>query len=160
MEHIGPPAVGSCFLWVEITEGIGKARVQQRRHFPTLLGREARVALIALGIFQINGLMGDVQVAAEHHGLFCFQLLEAAEERVLPLHPIVQPGQLPLGVGGVDGEQIEVAHVEGNDAPLVVMLLQAQTVGHVKRLLPGENSRAGVALLFRVVPILMIPRQV
>ena len=42
----------------------------------------------------------------------------------------------------------------------MVVLLHAHAVGHLQRLLLGEDGRAGIAFLFRIVPVLMITRQI
>ena len=56
------------------------------------------------GVLQVELLMGHVEIAAQHHRLLFVQLHEVGSEVVLPLHPVVDAGQLVLGVGGVAAE--------------------------------------------------------
>ena len=71
-------------------EGVGKAGGQQGGHLFPLLVAEAGVVPVGLGIFQVHLLMGHVQVAAVHHGLFPVQLQKIRPQIVLPLHPVIE----------------------------------------------------------------------
>ena len=96
--------------------------------------------------------MGHVEIAAQHHRLLFVQLHEVGPEVVLPLHPVVDAGQLVLGVGGVAADQEEAVELRGDDPALVVVRVQADAAGDGQGLHPGEHRRARVALLFRAVP--------
>ena len=89
-------------------EGIGKAAGEQLGHLGPLLVGEARVHAVGLGVFQVDLLMGHVQVAAVDHRLLAVQLQQVRPDIVLPLHAVVQPGQLILGVGGIAAHQIKI----------------------------------------------------
>ena len=82
------------------------------------------------------------------------------EEIILPAHTVAESGQFPFTVGRVNRQQVEVPHIQRNDPAFMVMLLHAHAVGHLQRLLLGEDGRAGIAFLFRIVPVLMITRQI
>ena len=70
---------------METAERVGEPGVQKPPEtFPFLVG-EARVAPVGGGIFQIDLLMGDVQVAAGDNGLFPVQLAEVCPKGFVPL---------------------------------------------------------------------------
>ena len=82
------------------------------------------------------------------------------KEIILPAHAVAESGQFPFTVGRVNRQQVEVPHIQHNDPAFMVMLLHAHAVGHLQRLLLGEDGRAGIAFLFRIVPVLMIAWQI
>ena len=116
--------------------------------------------MVGLGVFQVNVAERDVQVPAEDDGLLRVQRLQMRPERILPGHAVIQPLQAVLGVGGVAADEIKALKFGGNDPPLVVVLLQPQTVGHRERLDLGKDGHAGIPLLLCAVPKLMVPGQV
>ena len=100
--------------------------------------------------------MSHVQIATIDHRLLCIQGTEVFPQGVLPGHTVVQPCQLPLGVGGVDAHQVKILVFQGDGSALRIMLGNSQAVGHGKGLVFGKDSRTGIALLFGAVPILKI----
>ena len=108
---------------------------------------------VRLGILEVYLLVCHVQVSADDDGLPCVELLEVCAEVVLPRHAVVQSAQLVLRVGGVDRHEEELVHLQCDDAPLVVMLVDAQSVGHVERGVAGEDGCPGVSLLLGIVPV-------
>ena len=103
--------------------------------------------------------MGHVQVPAVHHRLCFVQTLEIVQQIVLPLHAVADAGQLALGVGGVAVHQPELGIFQGDEPPLVVMLLHIHAVGDGQGLRPGKNGGARVSLLVRRIPELMVTGQ-
>ena len=140
-------------------EGVGKARGQQGGHLLPLLVGEARVHPVGLGVFQVHLLVGHVQVAAVDHGLCPVQLHQIGPQVVLPLHPVIQPLQPVLAVGGIAAHQIEIRVFRGDDPALVAVDVIAEAEHHRKRLLPGQNGGAGIALLLGGVKIPVIALQ-
>ena len=100
--------------------------------------------------------MRHIEVTADDHRFLGLELSEIVPEHILPLAAVVQPGQLCLGVGGVDGHQPELRVLQGDDPALLVMLLDAQAVPHRNRLPLGKDSGARIALALGTVPVLMI----
>lgn len=74
VHHVGPEGVGVGLLRVQLAEAVHETRLQQLAEALPLLGREAGAFLVALGVFQIDLLVGDVEVSTEHHGLLDVQL--------------------------------------------------------------------------------------
>ena len=141
-------------------EGVHKAGAQQLVELAALLLGVAGVALVLLGAGQVDGVVGNVHVAADHHALLLGQAAEVGTESILPCAAKVDARQLVLGVGGVDADEEELRVLQGEDAALVVELLDANAAGHGKRLLLGKDRRTGVALLLCVVPVLVVALEV
>ena len=96
--------------------------------------------------------MCHIQVAAVDHRLFGVQLRQIGADVVLPLHAVVQTGQLVLGVGGVAADQIEVLELSGDDPALVAVDVVAEVIGHGQGRPAGEHGGAGIARLVGAVP--------
>ena len=141
-------------------EGVRKARIQQLGHLAALLIGEARIHAVGLGVLEVDLLMGHVQIAAQQHGLDLIELLQIRPEVVLPLHAVVQSLQAVLGVGRVAAHQIERAHVAGDDPALVVVLVDADAVGHALHGHAAEHRRAGIALPVGAVEVLLVTGQI
>ena len=140
-------------------EGIGKAQFQRLlKTLPLLIGKPC-VAPIGSGIFQVNFPMGHIQVAADDHWLLAVQFRNFPAKGFVPFHPVVNSGQLPLGVGGVAGHQEELWIFQGNHSALVVQLRHSQTVRDGQGLLPGKYGGAGISLFLGIIPIHVVIRQ-
>ena len=103
--------------------------------------------------------MGHVQVAAVDHRLFPVQGLQIGQQVCLPPHSVVDAFELLLGIGGVAAYQIEGIKLQGDEPPLVVVLLQPHAVADAEGLPPGEHRCAGIPLFFSAVPILPVALQ-
>ena len=159
-EPVGPPGVNAFRIGVEVPEGVGESGVQKIGEFAPLFVGESGVFPVGLGVFQIDLLMGDVQVPAEDHGLLFVQPLQVFPEGVFPAHPVVQTGQFVLGVGGVAGHQIEVFIFQGDDPAFVVVFFHSDAVSRAERFFFCENGGAGVAFFLGVVPVLAVAGEV
>ena len=100
--------------------------------------------------------MGNVQVAADDYGLLLIQPGEIPPESLVPLHPVADPGQLPLGVGGVAGGKEKRRVFQGNHASLRVQLRHPYAVADGKGRVLCKDGSAGVALFLGVVPVLFV----
>ena len=129
-------------------------------HFGALLVGEAGVHAVSLGVFQVDLLMGHVQIAAVDHRLFGVQLHKVLPDIVLPFHAVVKAGQLILGVGSIAAHQIEVLVLRRDDPPLMAVDVRAEVVGHRQRLAAGKDGGAGIARLVGAVPEPVIAGQV
>ena len=110
--------------------------------------------MVGLWIFQINLLVGHIQIAAVDNGLAAVQRDQIVPQVILPLHAVVQPLQAVLGVWSVAAYQIEALVLQRNEASLVVMPVQVHAIGGGQRAVGGKDGGSGIALLFRGVPIL------
>ena len=141
---------------MEKAERVGKSTLEHHSEFFALLVRKSSVTTVGFRIFQVDFLMRHVQVAAEHHGLSGIEVEDVAAEGVVPRHAIVQAPQFVLRVGGVDGDEIKVVKLKGDDAAFVVVLLLSKAVGHAQRTDAGEDTSARIAFLFGVIPITFV----
>ena len=157
VEAVGPPGIGPLPVGVEEPEGVGKAGSQQGGHLLPLLVGEAGVAPVGFGVFQVDLLMGYVQVAAVDHRLGFVQRHEVVPQVVLPAHAVVDPLQFVLGVRGVAAHQIEFLIFQRDKPPLVVVLVDIHAQGLRHGGVGGEDGGAGIALLLRRVPELVYP---
>ena len=133
MKAVRPPGVGH-LRGVEAAEGVGEAACEQRRHLLALLVGEACVLAVGLGVLEVNFLVGHIEVATDDDGLLAVQPVEIGLEVGLPLHAVGEAAQLVLGVGRIDADQEEVGHLQREDAPLVVVLLDAYALADAERL--------------------------
>ena len=91
--------------------------------------------VIGLRILQVDLLMGHIQIPAVDHGLALFQTLHVAQEGLLPLHPVVKPCKLPLGIGHIDRNHEILLIFRGNHPPFLIVLLRPDAEGYLQRLL-------------------------
>ena len=125
---------------------------------PLVIGK-ACVVVVRLGILQIDLLMGHVQVSAVDHGLGLLQLFDIPKKGLLPLHAVGQSGQFSLGIGHIDRHAEKLLIFCRDHPALAVVLLHPDAVGHLHRLLLGKKSCTRIAFLLRVIPVLVITRQ-
>ena len=157
LESVRPPGVFD-FLRVEEAISVRKAAVQQLLEGLPLLNGVAGILLVCLGIFQVNCRGGDIQVAADDHGLLPIQPSQVIPEGFFPGQAVINSGQLLLGVWGIAGDQEKVWVFQGDQPPFGIQLRRANAVGHGKRGLFGKDSRAGVALFLGGIPELAVAR--
>ena len=151
-ETVRPPRVGH-LLGIFVAERVGEAAAEQLGEALALLVGESGVATVGLGVLQVHFLMGHVHVAADDDGFLLVEPTQISLEVGFPLHAVVQAPQSVLRIGRIDGDEIERGHFERDDAPLVVVLVDADAVADAQRLMAREDGRAAVALLVGVVPI-------
>ena len=83
--------------------------------------------------------MRDIHIAAHDDRLLRIQLYQILAEGILPRHAVIQTLEFILRVGRIHGNEVEFAVVGGDDTALVVVLLNAKTIGDVLRLGFGEQ---------------------
>ena len=103
--------------------------------------------------------MGHIEIAAVHHRLYGVQLAEIRPDIVLPLHTVIQPGQLILGIGSIAAYQIELRVLRRDDPALMPVDLFPEVTGNRERRPPGKDGGAGVTCLVGAVPVALIARQ-
>ena len=128
---------------------------------------KAFFALVGLGIGEIKLGVGNVEIAAENDGLGEFEELAVLEEGRVPV--VAAQGdaaEVFFGVGGVDGDEIELL-VFGCEHAALGVGVAVGVVGHVVPQLNvfgqavaggdglgfGQNSRAGIALFLGRVDV-------
>ena len=159
METVAPPGIDALQRRVEMPPRIHESGPQQLGHLLPLLVGEARVHAVRLRILQVNLLVRHVHVAADDDGLFLVQRQQIAAEIVLPRHAVRQPPQPVLTVRRIDIHQIEVRHLQRDDAPLAVVLPDAHAVADAQRLQARIDGRPAVPLLLGIVPVRPVARK-
>lgn len=122
VHHVGPEGVGVGLLRVELAEAVGEAGLQQLAEALALLRGEAGVFLVPLGVLQVDLLVRDIEVAAQHQGLLHVQLAEVRPEVHVPGFAVIEAHEASAGVWHVGGHQEEVGELGSDDAALLVML--------------------------------------
>ena len=82
-----------------MAEGVGEAGIQKLCEALPLLVGEACVAPVGFGVFQVDLLMGDVQIAADDYAFAFIQLLQVAAERIIPTNSMIQAGKARWALG-------------------------------------------------------------
>src|SRR5690606_2365165 len=128
------------------------ALVEHLRQPGALLGQEAGVLLVALPVLQVDFLVRDIPVAADHElaaGLlvFAYQIVqpraEYVQEAVLGLRPLVAAGT--GGQGGADHRPVLPAGAA--DAAFGVELFAVHAGGDALGCIAQVHAHAAVALL-------------
>lgn len=128
VHHIGPEGVGVGLLRVQLTEAVHEPGFQQLAETLALFGGEACALLVAFGILQVDLLVGDVEVATQHHWLLYVQLAEVRPKVNVPCFAVIQAHKASAGIRHVDGHQEEAGKLGCDDTTLLVMLLFAWNV--------------------------------
>ena len=116
---ISPPGISACESGIGCAEGIGEALVaEESREGVTLLVGEACVAAVGAGVGEVYLLVGAVEVAADEDGFKLGKLGEVTAEIFVPLQPVIEAGELALGIRDVGGYNEEVLELGGKDAAL------------------------------------------
>lgn len=123
--HVGPEGVGVLLLGVELAEAVGESRLEQLAEALPLLGSEAGVLLVPLGVLQVDLLVRDVEVATQHHGLLDVELAQVRAEVLVPGFAVVQAHEASARVWYVHRHQVEAGELCCDDAALLVMLFFA-----------------------------------
>ena len=133
-------------------EGVDEALVaQQPSEGLALLVGEAGVASVRLGVGEVDRLVRAVEVAADDDGLGPGQAREMRAEIGVPPQAVVEARQLALRVGHVRVDEVEALELGREHATLPGMVAREVRLDAQGRD-AGEDGRAGVALLVRLVP--------
>ena len=138
--------------FLEVAERVHEARADKIAEARALLIGEAGVAHVLLRPRQIDFLVGDVEIAAEEHGLFLLQLLRVGEQRAVPLLPEADAHKLGLRVGHVDADDVAVVELRGDRAALGVVRHRSEAERDGHGFLFREERGAAVAFFLRGVP--------
>lgn len=130
VHHVGPEGVGVLLFGVELAEAVGKACLEQLAEALPLLGGEAGILFIALWVFQVDLLVRDVEVAAQHHRLLDVELTQVHAKVLIPGLAVVQSHEASARVWYVRCHQVEVGELCSNDPALLVMLFFAWIIGN------------------------------
>ena len=137
---------------IEMAESVGKTGRKPSAKLAALLVSKSRIATVALRVLQVYLLMSHIEIAADDYSFFFFFLFYKIEKIVFLVHTIVETLEFVLGIGNIDVDEEEVIHLKCNDTPLVVVLVNADTIIDVERSVSGESSRSGISLFIGIVP--------
>ena len=112
---------------------------------------------IGLRILDVYLLMSHVQVTTKDDWFLGIKAFQVIPEVCFPLHAIVQALQTVLRIRRITADEVEIVHLKRDDASLMVVLVNTDTVCHAERLVAGEYSRSTIAFLVGIVPIRLIP---
>ena len=135
---------------------IGKTGFQQGREFFAFLVGKACVFPVGAGIFQVNFLMRHIHIPTHNHWFLFGQFLQVISEILFPVYTVIQALQTILRIRNIHINQIEIRHFHSNHPTLMVMFINADTVGHIQGRMLGIDSRSGIAFLVGIVPIRLI----
>ena len=155
LETVAPPRIRH-LLRILPSERIRKATGQQVAELLALLVGKAGIHAVALGVLQVDLLVGHVQVATEDHGFLGVEALQVTAEGILPRHAILQALQSVLRVRRITADKEEILHLERHHAPLMVVHIDADAIRHAQGLVLREDGRTRVALLLGIVPVALI----
>ena len=156
VEAVAPPRIHALGVGVEAAPCVGEARFQNSSHLAAFFIGESGVLAVGLGIFEVDLLMRDVQIAAVDDRLLLVKSLDVGEEVVLPAHAVVEALEAVLTVRGVDGDEVEVVILERDDPALVIVLVDADAIADRERSVLCKYRGAGVSLLLGVVPVALV----
>ncbi len=154
LAHAGlraPPGVPAA-AGLELAEGVEEAGLHEGAEAGPLLGREAVVPDVGFRAGEIELRMGDVEIAADDHGLPAVQIPQKAEKSAIPAPAIVQAGELPLRIRDIDVHEEKTGILERQDPSLPIMGSDADADRVPERPRPGEDGRPGIAFPRRIIP--------
>jgi len=142
---VTPPGVVAS-SGLKFPKGIEESSGQKTPEVGPFLRREACIAEIALRAGQINFRVGDIEIATENDRLLFFQVPKEFEKIRPPgFHPVGEAAEFPLRVGHIDIDHEKVLILGGEDPPLLIMFLPADSILDAERFRPGEDRRPGIA---------------
>ena len=131
--------------------------VEDARQPRTFLGQEAGILLVALPVFQVDFMVGDIPVAADDH--FASQRLQCQQVRQEQFHE-AELGFLALGTGrtggAVHGNDGQVAKITAHVAAFGIEFGAAEADMHGVRFHLAVHARAGVTLFLGIVEMAMV----
>lgn len=107
VHHVRPEGVGIGLLWIQLTEAIGEASSQELTETLALFRSEACVLTVAFGVFQVDLLVGYVEVTAQNQGLMTVQIGQVCPEVYIPCFAVVEANQATPSIGHICGNQEE-----------------------------------------------------
>ena len=155
---------------MQIAEGVDEARVQKLGELAALLVGEAGVAAVGARVLKVDLVVGNVEIAAHHHGLgrafravgqdARFKVLAHVPEGIVPAHAVIDTLKLILGVGRVNAHEPILLKLADDHAAFGVKLGNAHFVDYLQGRHLGKNGRPRVTLLLGVTPVFHVAGQV
>lgn len=80
ISHVGPKCVGTFFVRIKFPETVDETFSQEIGETLTFFIREASILPVRFGVFEINFVMSDIQIACENDAFLLFQTDEVFPE--------------------------------------------------------------------------------
>ena len=140
-----------------MTEGVHIAQGRKAVQKGAFFGQKAGVLLVLLGPRQVDGLVGDVEVPADHDGLAFAAFFrigrKGVEKAHLVGHALETAGDglavlvqfLGAAVGEIAVEEVELFKFQMQDAPFALPFRLGQFAAHGQRFDAAEHGHAGIA---------------
>ena len=145
VEAVAPPGVFD-LLGIKGPVDVDEAVAQQVGEGLAFFFCESGVVGIALGVLEVDGLVGDVEVPAVDDRLDGVELFEIGNQILFVFEAEGEALEFFPGVGDVGGDEIEVLVFEGDDPSFLVVFATFQTIGDGEGLLAGIGGDPGIAL--------------
>ena len=107
------------------TPAVDESGSQEFGHLGTFLIGEAGVEVIGSGILEVDFLVGDVHVTADHDSFARGQAGDISPEVILPAHTVIQAAKAVLGIRDIDAYQIKILHLQGENAAFMVVFIHS-----------------------------------
>ena len=104
--------------------------------------------------------MGHIHVTTDNDTLLFGKPAQIRPECILPTHAVIQTLQLILRVGCIHGYQVILRIFQCDDPTLMVVLLDSHTIADADWFFLCKNRCPGISLFLRIIPILMVSRQI
>ena len=88
LHTVTPPRISVFQIRIKMTECINKSAVENCCHLFSFLGCKSGVLSVRFRVFQVNFLMGNIQIAAVNNGLFLIKLKHIFSEQIFPAHTL------------------------------------------------------------------------
>ena len=104
--------------------------------------------------------MRDIEITADDNRFFRTQIKEERAKGILPVHAVIEAFERALCIRRVDSNEVDIRQLHRNDAPLVVVLLYTDAIGHREGLYARKDRRTRIPLFLCAVKILLIAGQI
>ena len=156
VEAVAPPTIHTGCIGIKVTEGVGKASLQQFSETFPFFVRETGISPVGGRVLQIDFPVGHVKVTAGDDGLFGIQRGEIFPESIIPFQSMIDPCKPLLRIGSVAGDEEKFRVFQCDQPAFGVQFGDPDAVSDGNGFLPGKNSRTGISFFLSVIPILMI----
>ena len=103
--------------------------------------------------------MCHIEIATADYRFLFLKLQKIGKKIFFPFHPVFQPSQFTLGIGGIYCYKIKLRKFQSNHSAFFVMFFYSHSVCYGQRLSFCKNSSSGISPSVGIIPVLMITRK-
>ena len=143
LEHVAPPGVGTLCIRVAETETVRKTGIQKLGKAAALFVRETGITTVGCGIFQVNFLVGNIQISTNNNGLLSVELLQKIRDHFkapVTINSAYRNHCYNKKVGGASGSM----HLYGAAADIRVKGVAPKDVAAYAELLMPNKGGIGI----------------